>query len=288
MKFYTYFSNQQRLAIIVLVVVIIVMELFWVVFNTTRADSFEVDPVTYEKFQNEVDSLRALQHHNSTPKLYPFNPNYITDYKGYTLGMSAQEINLLQAYRAKGKWINSAKEFQRITKVSDSLLKTIAPYFKFPNWVTGSANTKNLTHEPIVKTKGQKIDLNTATARQLQKIYGIGAYYSEVIIRFRNTFDAGFIADVQLQDVKGLTPEVIQNILKEFTVQTPRKVEKINLNTATVEQLVTVQHIDYELAYEIIEFRMLMDGYKDIEELTKVKEFPKEKIEIIKLYLSLN
>ena len=252
MKFYTYFSNQQRLAIIVLVVVIIVMELFWVVFNTTRADSFEVDPVTYEKFQNEVDSLRALQHHNSTLKLYPFNPNYITDYKGYTLGMSAQEINLLQAYRAKGKWINSAKEFQRITKVSDSLLKTIAPYFKFPNWVTGSANTKNLTHEPIVKTKGQKIDLNTATVRQLQKIYGIGAYYSEVIIRFRNTFDAGFIADVQLQDVKGLTPEVIQNILKEFTVQTPRKVEKINLNTATVEQLVTVQHIDYELAYEII------------------------------------
>ena len=93
---------------------------------------------------------------------------------------------------------------------------------------------------------------------------------------------------MQLQDVKGLTPEVIQNILKEFTVQTPRKVEKINLNTATVEQLVTVQHIDYELAYEIIEFRMLMDGYKDIEELTKVKEFPKEKIEIIKLYLSLN
>ena len=288
MKFYTYFSNQQRLAIIVLVVVIIVMELFWVVFNTTRADSFEVDPVTYEKFQNEVDSLRALQHHNSTPKLYPFNPNYITDYKGYTLGMSAQEINLLQAYRTKGKWINSAKEFQRITKVSDSLLKTIAPYFKFPNWVTASANTKSLTHEPIVKTKGQKIDLNTATVRQLQKIYGIGAYYSEQIIRFRNTFDGGFIADVQLQDVKGLTPEVIQNILKEFTVQTPRKVEKINLNTATVEQLVTVQHIDYELAYEIIEFRMLMDGYKDFEELTKVKEFPKEKIEIIKLYLSLN
>lgn len=93
---------------------------------------------------------------------------------------------------------------------------------------------------------------------------------------------------MQLQDVKGLKPEVIENILKEFTVQTPRKVAKISLNSATVDQLVTIQHIDYELAYEIIEFRMLMDGYKDIEELTKVKEFPKEKIEIIKLYLSLN
>ena len=52
--------------------------------------------------------------------------------------MSAEEINRLHAYRAKNKWVNSRKEFQRITKVSDSLLKQIAPYFKFPDWVTKS------------------------------------------------------------------------------------------------------------------------------------------------------
>jgi len=51
---------------------------------------------------------------------------------------------------------------------------------------------------------------------------------------------------------------------------------------------VSIEYIDYELAYEIIELRMLRDGYSAIEELTKVKDFPTEKLEIIKLYLSLN
>ena len=91
-----------------------------------------------------------------------------------------------------------------------------------------------------------------------------------------------------MQDVRGLTPEVIENILKKFTVKTPRHIKKLNLNVATVDQLVSIQHIDYELAYEIIEQRMLKEGYSGIEELTKVKGFPIEKLEIIKLYLSIN
>ena len=52
--------------------------------------------------------------------------------------------------------------------------------------------------------------------------------------------------------------------------------------------MVTVDHVDYELAFEIIELRMLKEGYEVIEELTKVKGFPVKKLEIIKLYLTLN
>ena len=288
MKFYTYFSNQQRLAVIVLMLIIVGLEIISVARVSLYPDNFEVDPQTYLKFQKQVDSLIANQRVDSKPKVYPFNPNYITDYKGYSLGMSTEEINRLLAYRATNKWVNSVKEFQGVTKVSDSFLKTIAPYFKFPEWVGKSANDRTPFYEGSIKSDEQKIDLNIATAAQLQKVYGIGAYYSQRIIKFRDSFVGGFISDIQLQDVRGLTPEIIKNILKEFTVKTPRIIQKIDLNSATVDQLVNIQHIDYELAYEIVELRMLMDGYKDIQELTKVKEFPVEKLEIIKLYLSLN
>ena len=118
-------------------------------------------------------------------------------------------------------------------------------------------------------------------------MYGIGAYYSERILRYRDSFEGGFISDVQLQGIRGLTPEVITNILKEFTVKTPRRIDKIDLNSVTVDQLVRIEFIDYELAYEIVELRVLRDGYSAIEELTKVKDFPKDKLEIIKLYLSI-
>ena len=288
MKFYTYFSNQQRLAIVVLILGILSLQLVWVSHRELQTDTFSIPHETYLKFQKEKDSLIADQRQSSTPKLYPFNPNYITDYKGYTLGMTAKEIDRLHAYRAKNKWVNTTKEFQRITKVPDSLLDKIAPYFKFPDWVTNSPQKLRSSPYAFEKSFEQKIDLNKATANQLQKVYGIGAFYSERIVRYRDSFEGGFISDVQLQGIHGLTSEVIENILKEFTVKTPRLINKINLNSATIDQLVSIEYIGYELAYEIVELRMLRDGYNAIKELTKVKGFPKEKLEIIKLYLSLN
>ena len=288
MKFYTYFSNQQRLAFIVLVLIILSLQFFGLYHKELQTDTFDIPHETYLKFQKEKDSLMADQRHSSAPKIYPFNPNYITDYKGYTLGMTAKQIDRLHAYRANNKWVNTAKEFQRVTKVSDSLLNKIAPYFKFPDWVAKTSQKLRSTSYASVKSFEQKIDLNKATANQLQKVYGIGAFYSERIVRYRDSFEGGFISDVQLQGIDGLTSEVIDNILKEFTVKTPRLINKIDLNSATIEQLVSIEYIGYELAYEIVELRMLRDGYNAIKELTKVKGFPKEKLEIIKLYLSLN
>ena len=259
-----------------------------------------VDKEELAKFNKEIDSLKLVQLEKSKPKTYPFNPNYITDFKGASLGMSNKEIDRLLAFRKQNKWINSTKQFQEVTKVSDSLLSQISPYFKFPEWISNPDRTsKNYPtddfskqtrrHDGNFNSKPKKIaekrDLNKATAQQLQKINGIGKIFSERIIRFRNKFVGGFIDDVQLQDVYGLTPEVIERITNNFTVKTPRQIKKININKATVENLVTVQHIDYDLAYNIIEQRKLKDGYKSLDELKKVKDFPVNKIDIIKLYL---
>ena len=65
--------------------------------------------------------------------MYPFNPNYISDYKGYQLGMNVDEIDRLLAHREQSLYVNSAKEFQTITKISDSLLQKISSFFNFPN-----------------------------------------------------------------------------------------------------------------------------------------------------------
>lgn len=291
MKSHFQFSNKQRSGIFLLVLIIIGIQCVYL-FTDFSNNEIPGNQNELDTFRNELDSLRLVEIENSKPKIYPFNPNYITDYKGYTLGMSNEEIDRLHQFRVSNRWVNSVKEFQGVTEVSDSLLATMSPYFKFPDWVTNpkpkvNSNNNSYSNNSIPKTFAQKIDLNKATAIQLKKVYGVGEKLSERIIEYRRKFIGGFIADVQLLEVYGLSTEVIERIKNDFTVKTPRAINTFNLNTATRDELVTIQYIDYEVANNIIEERTLRDGFKSIEELTKVEDFPINKIEIIRLYLHL-
>jgi len=251
-------------------------------------EKVHVNQALLAQYNKEIDSLRLAELEARKPTIYPFNPNYITDYKGASLGMTNEEIDRLLAFRKQNQWINSVKQFQEVTKISDSLLNTISPYFKFPDWVENPVSKPIQTYNNSPKTFAQKQDLNTATAQQLQKVYGIGAALSQRIIKYRSKFKGGFIADIQLQDVYGLDLETIENVTKEFTVKTPRTINKIVLNQATSDELVTIEYIDYDLAYQIVEQRQLRGGFKSLDELIKVKDFPNNKLDIIKLYLSLD
>ena len=282
------FSKQQRSGIFLLLFLIVVLQCVYY-FVDFSSEDIAINNTEFNSYLNEIDSLKAIELENKKPKIYPFNPNFITDYKGYTLGMSNEEIDRLLAFRKQDKWVNSSKEFQQVTKISDSLLNVISPFFKFPDWVnkpkTKIAST--YSNNNIPKTEAQKIDLNIATAAQLQKVYGIGEKLSKRIVDYRIKNKA-FIATIELSEVYGLTPEVIENIQKDFSVKTPKQVKKIALNTATSNELVTVKYIDYEIAHNIIEQRTLREGFKSFDELAKVKAFPLNKFEIIKLYLTLN
>lgn len=280
------FSKEQRNGIFLLLILIVIFQCVYFFVDFSSEDT-PINKEELSEFTKEIDSLRLVHLEESKPKTYPFNPNYITDFKGATLGMTNEEIDRLLTFREQNKWINSTKQFQDVTKVSDSLLNAISPYFKFPEWVTNPKPKTNLSYSYNSKPKAfaQKEDLNTATAQQLQKVNGVGKVFSDRIVKYRNKFKGGFTADVQLQDVYGLTPEVIKKITNQFTVKTPKAIQKININSATIDYLVTIPHIDYDLAHNIIEQRQLREGYNSINELTKVKDFPVNKIKIIELYL---
>jgi hypothetical protein len=75
--------------------------------------------------QNEIDSLK-LNRATKKDTIYPFNPNFITDYKGYKLGMSVQEIDRLHQYRAQNKYV---KFCSRVSKSHKSVFGFIAENF---------------------------------------------------------------------------------------------------------------------------------------------------------------
>ena len=107
------FTKNQRYGVFILFVLIISVQTLWFFLSNKRSVS-AVHSDAAISLQSKIDSLKSIQSANQKPKIYPFNPNFITDYKGYTLGMSSEEIDKLLQYRSDNKWVNSTKEFQNV------------------------------------------------------------------------------------------------------------------------------------------------------------------------------
>lgn len=275
------FSKEQRKGIFLLLIIVVILQVvIWKLNSSSEESQVANESIEVISARKEIEQLRLKQRKKDTFKISPFNPNYISDYKGYVLGMSTQQIDALHHYREKGRWVNSVKEFKMVTGVSDSLLNKIAPYFKFP--VRIKPKKVYSKKKPLYKR-----DLNTATISDLKQVYGIGNVLAQRILDYREKHN-GFVSIVELTEIYGLTPERITELKKHFNVIAINKIVKIDLNTASSDDLVTVKYIDYELAYQIIEYRKLHNGFRSLEELLKVKDFPLEKYHIIQLYLHVN
>lgn len=282
------FHKGQRNGIFLLVLIIVALQLIYFFVDFSSEEEMpEVDEEELNAFQQQIDSLKAAEAEADSLKIFPFNPNFITDFKGYSLGMSPKEIDRLREFRQQGRWINSVEDFQKVTGVSDSLLQVISPYFQFPDWVkTGSESTKRKTEARGIAEKAPKKDLNSATAEELQEINGIGEVLSARIVNYRLKI-GGFLNEIQLKDVWGLSPEVRSKILAKFAVIQKPRIEILNINKAGVLELSEVPYLNYELARQIVDYRLLHEGIQSFEELAKIDGFPSDKIDRIQLYLAL-
>lgn len=278
------FNKQERSGIFFLLLIIVLLQGAYFVYTEMKTEDVVSQVIVDSDLQKKIDALKneALKK-EAEVRLYPFNPNFISDYKGYELGMSTVEIDRLHRYRNTNKYVNSAEEFQKVTQVSDSLLARMVPYFKFPVWVKKRTSVgRNKSTEKIKALH----DLNAATAEELRSVYGIGTKLSERIVKFRNRL-GGFLIDEQLYDVYGLDKEVVARALKRFTVKNPPIIHKININTASAKELSKLVYIQKNLAIDIINYRNDKKMIKSFDELTKIKNFPINQIDRITLYLSL-
>ncbi len=235
-------------------------------------------------FQMEMDSLKNVAEAKNIPKIYPFNPNFITDFKGHQLGMSTNEIDKLLVFRAQGKFINSTKQFQEITGINDSLLAVISPYFKFPDWIASGKNTEKQYSNSKIDKSIQKKDINAASAEDLRIVNGIGEKLAKRIIDYRIKLQ-GFSFNDQIFEVWALDKEVAEKVLLYFEVTKPPTIQKINVNTATFKEVLAIVYLDYELTKKIFNYKKQVAEIQSIEELKKIDGFPLEKFNRIALYL---
>lgn len=281
------FSREHRSGIFLLLLLILFGQLSYFFLSENLFQKKEIkEDKEWLLVQNEIDSLkRKFVIKNDT--IYPFNPNFITDYKGYKLGLTVAEIDRLHQFRNQNKYVNSPEDFQKVTKVSDEVLNKISPYFKFPDWVTNKSNsTSEKFHKFLPKEKVAIIqkDINIATREDLIAVYGIGEKLADKILSEKEKL-GGFVSMEQFQFMWGISPEAIDDLQKRFFVKNTFGIKKIAINDLPMKELAKFPYFNYALAKEIVVYRTMNNGIKDIADLTKIKGMPNEKIKIIALYL---
>ncbi|UZO79392.1 helix-hairpin-helix domain-containing protein [Aquimarina sp. ERC-38] len=251
-------------------------------FTTSQKSVFSENIV----YQAKVDSLKRILERKQKEKiiLKPFNPNFINDYRGDQLGISAEALDKVYQYRKQEKWINSAEQFQLVTGVSDSLLQKIKPYFKFPEWKTDYAAVKNKNRTVHNLPFHKKGDLNKVTALQLQEEIGIPDFVAEKIITYREEI-GGFRDAIQLQDIPSLYTKQRKKLNSLYNVKNKNNLNYINIKEASVKELLSVPYFDFEMALAIHDFILQFPNFSKIEELKEIEGFPFEKIDRIALYL---
>ena len=278
------------IAILLILIGLLQLSLYW--FNNQSSDEVNLskDDKNWLLQQNGIDSLKEVNQENAA-KIYPFNPNFISDYKGYKLGMTIEQIDKLHNLRKQNKYVNSNAEFQKLTGVSNDWMKQYAPYFKFPDWVTNKSANK---YSSNFENKYQKFekkeikiiiqDINTANQEELEKVYMIGEKLALKIIAEREKF-GGFADMEQLTFIWGISPDAIEDLNKRFEIKSSENLKKIKINELPIKELQQFPYFNYTIAKNIVTYRSMNGEIKNIEDLTNVKQFPVEKLKIIAVYL---
>lgn len=284
-KSHFWYTKNQRNGILLLLIIIIFLQLILHFKNFDSQQLVDLSQPKITSYNKQLDSLKKKSSKKKKFKIYPFNPNYISDYKGYQLGMNVDEIDRLLAYREQKLYVNSAKEFQAITKISDSLLQKISPFFKFPEWVQKKNNQQRyIPNSRINVSEITTVDINKATLKDFTFIEGVDEYLSERIIKYRSKLQ-GFSFKEQLFEVWGLDKLIANKILSTFSIKNKPIIKKVNINTASFKEVLSNPYIDYQLCVKIFDYRDEVAELQSISEIKNIEGFPIKKYNRIVLYL---
>jgi competence protein ComEA len=238
--------------------------------NSTRGSEDEPDHLYQPKqaFQKKYDQVQPKG------ELFYFDPNTASEEEFERLGVRSKTVATILNYRNKGGKFFKPEDLERIYNLRHEEYERLLPYIKIetvPSVHNTTASTYTSAQPKTIERKEQAavmIDINTADTAQWKMLRGIGSGYAKRIVNFRNKL-GGFVSIAQVAETFGLPDSVYQKIKPQLKLSTAT-VNKINLNTATTEELKAHPYIKYGLANAIVQYRNEHGMFKAVSDLQKL------------------
>ncbi len=287
---YFSFSKKEFRGIIILLILIVILYTAPLLYHpknllfTTNPklekqinDLFREDSTTDDSFSNNKKNIVV--------EMFPFDPNVIDSLGWKRLGIADRTIHTILNYRNKGGWFKDSGNIRKIWSIKKEDADRLIPFMTIkerekkvypkPEW---------LKKKDIVATLAS-IDINTTEADNLNTIPGLKYPLPYKIISYREKL-GGFLNIEQLKEVQGMD-DTIYLAIKKYLITTAIILKKVNINTATDDDLSQHPYISRSIAKAIFIYRMQHGNYKQVEDIKKII-FIKENIyKKIAPYLSI-
>ena len=298
---YLAFSRRDRVGILTLLVIILAVlvlpalvtpgaskspvaaDTTWMAsVSRIQENATESQPVAYNSpsYNNNSSHYQFDRSVNSYPsgtkgELFPFDPNTLSPAGWKKLGLRDKTIGTIQNYLAKGGHFYKPEDLSRVYGLFKDEYDRLAPYIRIENTERVFTQQSKETFTPRPKTERYvAIDINTADTSAYIALPGIGSKLAARIVNFRDKL-GGFHSISQVAETFGLPDSTFQKVKQYLRLDNPQ-VKKINVNTATIDELKAHPYIRYSLANPIIAYRKEHGAFAKLEDLKKVMAVTEE------------
>jgi competence protein ComEA len=222
--------------------------------------------------------------------MFYFDPNTLSADGWKKLGVRDKTIASMQKYIVKGGRFREPDDLRKVWGLRDDEKDRLVPYVRIAGRQEKTHTNYSSTYQPYEKKVYEKraiatVDINAGDSAAYDGLPGIGAGFSRRIIKFRDKL-GGFYKVEQVGETFGLPDSVFQKI-KPYLKINGDNIHKININTATEEELKVHPYIRWQLAKVITEYKKQHGNYKALEELKKIMLINEETYSKISPYLTL-
>lgn len=301
--YFTFHKEARSGSILVLALILF----FTVLTLSYRFHKSQVAPNTTE-FQKELNAFLASaelkQEQDSSQKfiaqeiaspsipaaqLFVFNPNTATEEDFVKLGLTKKQATGILNYRNKGGKFRKKEDFAKMYTVSKELYERLEAFIIIPEEKKEEhyyADKKVVFEKKEYPPKQTVlVEINTADSLELIKVRGIGPYIAMKIIEQRTKL-GGFYSKEQLREVYKID-SVRYTEIEPFLAVDPFEVKKLNINTATVDELKVHPYIRYNIANSIVSIRQQHGRFSSIEGIRKSHLVTEDVMRKIAPYLTI-
>ena len=299
LKEYFYFSKLERAGVISLLTLIV----FLIIGRFLLFEYYpqiEIDQKDISKLERVIDSIKLEQskkenherrfewNRKNLKDIEDFNPNTLGVESWKEFGLSEKQARSLLNYKELIGGFKSKEQFKKVYVINAELHEQLAPHILLPDTIANSVKVfpkwENKKYEKKVRTY-PKIDINEADTASFKRLYGIGDFLADMIVKRREEL-GGFVSKDQLKEVYGLKEETLTRLDTQL-VFVPTKIRKLSINTATKEELKAHPYLYWKHANAIVNYRKQHGEYKALEELKNIVLINDSIFQKVKPYLEL-